>query len=321
MLGTLLLQSCSTTDYGSYFSDYEKNYKKQVDYRNHSVPRLGFRLYAREYGVRDNRPTFVLMHGFPDSLHLYDRLAPLLAENRHVIAFDFLGWGNSDKPVNHDYDVASQRRDLEAVLTYFGLKQPILVVHDASGQPGLDWALDNPDRVAALVLFNTYYGPTPTLKAPEAIARFSTPGLRRDISVWMTSHFDSLWLNGYRKQIARFISTPELRETFQNILGHQSLAIRPAFYALNRRLPDEVEKRRMKTAHLASFPRPVRIIFGNDDPYLNAGVAKELHKQFPDSELFLLKNAGHFVQIDKAHKVAALLHDFPRQSGSKNETH
>jgi pimeloyl-ACP methyl ester carboxylesterase len=40
----------------------------------------------------------VLMHGFPDNTHLYDRLVPRLAGRRPVVRFDFLGWGRSDKP-------------------------------------------------------------------------------------------------------------------------------------------------------------------------------------------------------------------------------
>ena len=51
------------------------------DYQEHQVPRGPYRLYAREYpGVE---PTLVLVHGFPDNLHLYDRLLPHL--QRRVI--------------------------------------------------------------------------------------------------------------------------------------------------------------------------------------------------------------------------------------------
>ena len=312
-----LLQACSTADHSAYIRSYEDAYQKRVPYSSHRVRRDGFPIYAREYGVKSERPAIVMMHGFPDSMHLYDRLVPLLATDRHIITFDFLGWGDSDKPLDHNYDVASLRRDLETVITHFGLKRLVLVVHDASGQPGIDWALENPDKIAGMVLLNTYYGPAPTLKAPEAIARFSTPGLRRELSVWATRHFDYLWMRGYREQIARFISTKELREPFQKLLGYQSLQIRPAFYGLNRVLREEIVKRRQKMERLQSFHRPVRIIFGNDDPYLNAGVAKDLNRLFPDSELFLVKDAGHFVQIDKPAVLAELMRDFP-PSGEAN---
>ena len=42
----------------------------------------------------------------------------------------------------------------------------------------------------------------------------------------------------------------------------------------------------------------MRIIFGAADPYLNKGVAQKFHELFPASDLFLLPNARHFVQMD-----------------------
>jgi haloalkane dehalogenase len=63
----------------------------------HYVSRQQGRVYARDYeGVG---PAFVLMHGFPDNLRIYDDLIPyLVAAGRRVVAFDFLGFGASDKP-------------------------------------------------------------------------------------------------------------------------------------------------------------------------------------------------------------------------------
>ena len=310
-IGSLMLQACSTVDHHAFFESYEDTFRDKNNYKTHHVQQNGLSIHVREYGIKNTGPTFVMMHGFPDSMHLYDRLVPALANDRHIITFDFIGWGDSDKPENHHYDVASLRQNLVAVITHFRLKQVVPVVHDASGQPGIDWALENPEKTAGLVLLNTYYGPMPTLKAPEAIARFSTPGIRRDISVWATRNFDSLWVSGYNEQITKFISTEELREPFQKVLGHQSLQIRPAFYGLNRVLLEEIEKRRDKTEQLKTFQPPVKIIFGNNDPYLNSGVAKDFHEIFPNSELHLIENAGHFVQIDKPEQVATLLREFP----------
>ena len=48
----------------------------------------------------------VLMHGFPDNTHLYDRLVPCLAGRRPVVRFDFPGWGRSDKPAGYPYTAA-----------------------------------------------------------------------------------------------------------------------------------------------------------------------------------------------------------------------
>ncbi|NJD57617.1 MAG: alpha/beta hydrolase [Nitrospirae bacterium] len=57
--------------------------------------------------------------------------------------------------------------------------------------------------------------------------------------------------------------------------------------------------------------RPVRIIFGGADPYLNRGVANSFHDLFPASDLFLLHGARHYVQIDEPEEVARLILSMP----------
>ncbi len=303
----MLLQACASVDHPGYFQRYEQAFKEKTGYKTHFVERDGLKIHVREFGRKTTKPTWVLMHGFPDSMHLYDRLVPELLDNQHVITFDFIGWGDSDKPANHRYDFASLRADLEAVVEQLDLKRVVLVVHDASGPVGIDWSFDNQDKTAGLVLLNTFYSPMPTLKAPEEIAVFSTPGIKRWVSVLATRLSDSLLINRYNAQIARFISSESLREPFQKVLGHQFLKIRPAFYGLNRALRAELERNAARTARLASFRPPVRIIFGEDDPYLNVGVARDFDKLYGDADLFLIKGAGHFVQVDKPERVAKLI--------------
>ena len=147
-----------------------------MNYRDSFVRRDQHRIHIREYAGEE--PTIVLMRGFPDNLHLYDRLYPYLSPPRRVVAFDFLGWGDSDKPPGFPYTATNQVVDLDAVITQLRLRQVVLVAHDASGPPAIDWALANSDRVAGLVLLNTYYCAMPTLRPPEAIWLFSTSVVR-----------------------------------------------------------------------------------------------------------------------------------------------
>jgi pimeloyl-ACP methyl ester carboxylesterase len=114
------------------------------------------------------------MHGFPDNLHIYDRLIPYLRD-RQVVTFDFLGWGTSDKPMDYPYTSKQQEGDLQAVLDTLEVELVVLVPHDASGPVAINWALDHPERVSALVLLNTYYADAPTLRFPEFIALFADP--------------------------------------------------------------------------------------------------------------------------------------------------
>ncbi len=141
-------------------------------YREHLVSHQGFTIYVRHYA--GTGPAFVLMHGFPDNLHIYDRLIPAL-RGRQVITFDFLGWGASDKPVDHAYTSKQQEEELNAVLDALQVDQVVPVAHDSSGPVAINWALDHPERVSALVLLNMYYGQAPTLRSPEFIRLFADP--------------------------------------------------------------------------------------------------------------------------------------------------
>ena len=127
----------------------------KMAYQETFVQRDHHRIYVRDHPGAE--PAIILMHGFPDNVHLYDLLSPYLSPPRRVVLFDFLGWGSSDKPSGYPYTTDNQVGDLDAVITQLGLGQVVLVAHDASGPPAIDWALAYPERVAGLVLLNTYY--------------------------------------------------------------------------------------------------------------------------------------------------------------------
>ena len=261
-------------------------------------------------------PAIVLLHGFPDDHHLYDLLLPYLA-GRRVVTFDFLGWGESDKPPGHAYTFAGQVDDLDAVIAGLGLDRVVLVPHDASGPAAVNWALDHPDRVAAIVALNTFYGPAgpagdvvPT--PPEAIRLFSDPDFAR-----LTGHFAASpaafrWL--YDFQVGGFIQDPEVRAAFVPLLFRQFDA-RPStvgpFLRLNADLRTSVLGNAGRAGELAAFPAPVRTAFGEADPYLSPDYGAALAAQFPAGEAVTIPGAGHFPQLDAPGAVAEQLLTVP----------
>ena len=283
-----------------------------MNFTERFVERGGHHIYAREYPGEE--PAIILMHGFPDNLHLYDRLVPYLSPPRGVITFDFLGWGGSDKPLGYPYTAKNQAGDLDAVIKELKLGRVVLVVHDASGPPGIDWAFQHPDQVATLVLLNTYYSAMPTLRAPEAIFLFSTP-LIRSVSRPISAAFNHLiFRRMYWWQVGRFFRDAETRNRFVPLLYQQfdaTPSARPAFFRLNEDLRPTIRAGSETAPKLKEFRRPVRIIFGASDPYLNSGVSQRFHELFPESDLFLLPTARHFVQMDDPEDVARLILSAP----------
>jgi pimeloyl-ACP methyl ester carboxylesterase len=283
-----------------------------MSYLEAFVQRGQHRIYVRDHPGAE--PPIIVMHGFPDNVHLYDRLIPHLSPPRRVVAFDFLGWGSSDKPSGYPYTADNQVDDLDAVITQLKLGPVVLVVHDASGPPGIDWALAHPKRVEGLVLLNTYYCDMPTLRPPRAIWFFSTPVIRAVARPVSRLFGNWLFRRMYRSQVGGFIRDADVRREFVPLLYQQfdaTPSARPAFFRLNVDLLAAVRSRNAMIPKMKEFRRPVRVIFGDADPSLNSGVARTFHEFFPESELFLIPGAQHFVQLDEPEQVARLILAMP----------
>jgi pimeloyl-ACP methyl ester carboxylesterase len=154
----------------------------------------------------------------------------------------------------------------------------------------------------------------PTLRPPEAIWLFSTPVVRniaRPVSQ-LFGHW--IFRRMYQWQVGRFFRDAEVRNKLLPLLYRQFEATpsaRPAFFRLNEDLLPTIRSRTRMLPKLKEFRRPVRIIFGDADPYLNKSVAQRFHELFPTSELFLVSGARHFVQMDEPDEVARLILSMP----------
>jgi pimeloyl-ACP methyl ester carboxylesterase len=276
-------------------------------FADHFVARGPHRIHARERP--GDGPAIVLMHGFPDNHHLYDRLVPHLGR-RHVVTFDFLGWGESDKPTSYEYTFANQEGDLDAVIRGLELDRVLLVVHDGSGPAGINWALDHPQGVAGIVALNTFYGlePDTELNPPEAIRLFSDPKYARLTEHFAQSPREFRWL--YDFQVGGFILDNEVRAEFVPLLyrqfEEQPSTLRP-FLGLNRDLNAAVLANTDRKAALANLSAPVRIAFGERDTYLHPALGRSLARLLGRSDVTPIDGAGHFPQLDVPHETASAI--------------
>src|SRR5579862_188453 len=88
----------------------------------------GKRIFVHERA--GSGPPLLFLHGYPSSSYDWRRAFDLLAD-RHLIAFDFLGFGLSDKPRDHVYSLLAQADLAEAVVARHGGGEPVvLIAHD-----------------------------------------------------------------------------------------------------------------------------------------------------------------------------------------------
>ena len=97
----------------------------------------------------------VMVHGTPTWSFLYRHLIRELSPRYRCVAPDHLGFGLSDRPADWSYRPPDQAGNLARLIETLDLKDITLAVHDYGGPIGLAYALDHPENVRRLVIFNT----------------------------------------------------------------------------------------------------------------------------------------------------------------------
>jgi pimeloyl-ACP methyl ester carboxylesterase len=122
-------------------------------YRTVSID--GLDIFYREAGSRDN-PTILLLHGYPTSSHMFRNLIPALADQFHLVAPDYPGFGYSSMPAVDEFDYTFDH--LTEVIAGFidaiGLKRYSLYLMDYGAPIGYRLATQNPERVETLIVQN-----------------------------------------------------------------------------------------------------------------------------------------------------------------------
>ena len=111
------------------------------------------RLHTLETGPADGEPV-VLLHGFPQTHHMWRHQIPVLNERYRLLAPDTRGYGGSEKPRNR-VSRAMLARDIVDFLDALEIERAHLVGHDWGGVIASAVALKHPERVERLALIDT----------------------------------------------------------------------------------------------------------------------------------------------------------------------
>ncbi|MEY2736178.1 MAG: hypothetical protein RLZ58_1587 [Pseudomonadota bacterium] len=109
----------------------------------------------------------LLLHGYPQSLACWHRIAPALAQRHTVICADLRGYGDSSKPqglADHsNYSKRAMAQDMAELMSGLGFDRFHLVGHDRGGRVSHRLAADHATRVHTLTVLDI----SPTLRMFE----------------------------------------------------------------------------------------------------------------------------------------------------------
>jgi len=103
------------------------------------------------WGENGEKPPLVLVHGLASTARIWDYVAPLLAREYRVVAYDQRGHAESEKP-DVGYDLPTMLADLVGLVEALEIEKPVVVGHSWGANLALAYAASYPDSCAGLAL-------------------------------------------------------------------------------------------------------------------------------------------------------------------------
>ena len=269
----------------------------------------GLSIFYREAGPKD-APTILLLHGLPSSSRMFQPLLTRLADNYHLVAPDYPGFGHSDWPdakqFAYTFDhIAAVMEDFTEAL---GLSRYSMYMQDYGGPVGFRMALAHPERVQSLmvqdaVAHNEGLGKNwVTRRAFWADRAANEEALRKNLlsmAATKTRHVGDdpnvelydpdLWTDEYA-----FLNSPGQAQ-IQSDLFYD--------YRTNVDAYPKWQAWMQKTQ-----PR-LLVLWGKHDLSFDLGEPERYRKDVPNAEVHVLE-AGHFALDTKADEMAAMVRGF-----------
>jgi haloalkane dehalogenase len=255
-------------------------------------------------------PVLLMLHGNPTWSFYYRRLIPPLSQSHRVIVPDHMGCGMSDKPQRYPYTLAQHSQNLTRLIDHLGLRDIGLVVHDWGGPIGLAYAVRQPANIARLVVFNTAAAFLPAIPKRIKLCRIPLFG---DILVRGFNGFARIGLRVATSRPERF--DPAIRNGY--LAPYDSWQNRIAIHRFVQDIPLEADHPTRQTAAEieAGLSRlqhhPMLIIWGADDfCFTTDSFLADWQRRFPQAELHLVPQAGHYVVEDAHEQIIPWLQAF-----------
>ncbi|MGJ0191363.1 alpha/beta fold hydrolase [Pantoea sp. RRHST58] len=264
----------------------------------------GVRVFYREAG-NPERPTLLLLHGYPSSSHQFRDLIPLLSDSFHLVAPDLPGFGFTEVPDarRYVYSFDALGDTLAAFVDALRLERYALYVFDYGAPSGLRLALAYPDRVTGLVSQNGNAYLEGLGDAWEPIRRYwaqPTPENRQVV------HDNVLNLAGTRWQYLHGVSDETLVAP-EGYMLDALLMERPGNKDIQLDLFLDYANNLTRYPAFQQFFRekqlPTLVIWGKHDPFFIPPGAQAYLRDNPQAQVELL-DTGHFALETHAGYIA-----------------
>jgi len=222
----------------------------------------GIEMYYEVYG--EGEP-LLLLHGWTQSSSFWSDFIPTYAQHFKVYSVDLRGHGRTT-PLSTDFSIKKSARDIEDLLDHLEIKKVNAIGLSFGGLTLLELARTNPNRIKSLILIGTSHNYIGGENKEDGTA-FS---------------YDSL--------------PPAFVEELKKVHFRGEAQIRALF---DPQLDYSIQ---LKDEELQKFQFRTLIVHGDHDEILGVAPAVALHKNIPNSDLWVLPNTGHLAILGSNRK-------------------
>jgi pimeloyl-ACP methyl ester carboxylesterase len=246
------------------------------------------------YQEKGTGTPLVLLHGFTSSTYSWKDVFEPLSQNFRVIAVDLKGFGFSGKP-DGDYSRRAQAMLVGHLLDYLKIDKAWLCGNSMGGEIGLNFALQNPQRVAGLILIDSAGVNVPG-SGSLAPGYLLLPVVGRVVTALALTS-DRLVRQGLEKSFYDQTKVTNERVAYYyrplQTRGGQLAAVRARTQA--NKFPIEPELGRISV--------PTLIIWGAQDALIPLEAGYKINKLIKESRLVIFDSCGHLPQEEMPARV------------------
>jgi pimeloyl-ACP methyl ester carboxylesterase len=260
-------------------------------------------IFMRRFG---SGPAMTLLHGFPSSSHDWAKIAPALAGRYSLTMPDFLGFGASEKPTEHQYSLHEQADLVEAMWARDGVSSTIVVAHDYAVSVTQELLARRAEDVLHVDLVGVHLlngGLYPDVYRPQPgqlalLDPVQGPQISANIN-------EELW---------SMALSPTFAENFEasaDLAGIWSSMSREDGHLITHRLIQYMNDRSTHAERwvnaLETTGVPLSFVWGMLDPISGAHMAQRIRERLPDALLLALEDVAHWPQLEAPKRVIQAL--------------
>jgi pimeloyl-ACP methyl ester carboxylesterase len=236
-------------------------------------------------------PVVVLVHGLGGSAEDWRDLAPWLVKAGYrVYTPDLPGFGRSEQPTDFSYSVHDQAEIVTGFLDALDLKQVDLGGWSMGGGVVQHVALNHPERVRRLILFDAIG----LSFKPAWNVRLFAPQTPAEID-----QLEALLMPN-PPRVPAFVARDVLRVSRQDA------------WIINRALDSMLTGQDATDSRLPQLKMPVLLVWGSVDQITPLGLGKRMHELIPQSQLEVIDGCGHLAPVQCSQQIGPKLVAFLR---------